>query len=154
MLSFAKASRSTRLQTPALRRSTQPSSTHALSRSAGRSASSCACGGGCPRCKDNAQAQSKLTISQPGDPHEREADRVAGEVMQMRESVAPIKAGPAAALQRRANEQGPPNVAPPIVHEVLGAPAKPLDAATRAFMEPRFGYDFSRVQVHADARAA
>ena len=72
----------------------------------------------------------------------------------MRESVAPIKAGPGPALQRRASEQGPPNIAPPIVHTVLSAPAKPLDAATRAFMEPRFGHDFSQVQVHADARAA
>jgi hypothetical protein len=154
MLSFAKASRSTMPQTSALRRSAPPSATHALSRSAGRSASSCACGGGCPRCKGDALTQSKLTISQPGDPHEREADRVAGEVMQMRESVAPIKAGPGPAVQRRANEQGPPNVAPPIVHEVLSSPAKPLDAATRAFMEPRFGHDFSQVRVHADARAA
>jgi hypothetical protein len=31
-------------------------------------------------------------------------------------------------------------VAPPIVHEVLRAPGQPLDAATRAFMEPRFGH--------------
>ena len=38
--------------------------------------------------------------------------------------------------------------APPSVHEVLRSPGQPLDPATRAFMEPRFGYDFSRVQVH------
>ena len=43
---------------------------------------------------------------------------------------------------------------PPIVHDVLHAPGQPLDAATRAFMEPRFGHDFSKVRVHADARAA
>jgi hypothetical protein len=36
---------------------------------------------------------------------------------------------------------------PPIVHEVLRSPGQPLDAATRAFMEPRFGHDFSRVPV-------
>jgi hypothetical protein len=42
---------------------------------------------------------------------------------------------------------------PPIVHEVLNSPGWPLDGATRAFMEPRFGYDFSRVRVHTDARA-
>ncbi|WP_052890467.1 eCIS core domain-containing protein [Thermogemmatispora carboxidivorans] len=29
-----------------------------------------------------------------------------------------------------------------------------LDAATRAFMEPRFGHDFSRVRIHADEQAA
>ena len=43
---------------------------------------------------------------------------------------------------------------PPIVHEVLALPGQPLDAATRAFMEPRFGHDFSRVRVHSDSRAA
>jgi hypothetical protein len=46
------------------------------------------------------------------------------------------------------------STAPPIVHEVLRSPGEPLDAATRAFMEPRLGYDFSHVQVHADAKAA
>src|SRR5712692_5063517 len=43
---------------------------------------------------------------------------------------------------------------PPIVYEVLRSPGQPLDPATRAFMEPRFGHDFSRVRVHTDARAA
>jgi hypothetical protein len=40
------------------------------------------------------------------------------------------------------------------VHEVLRSPGQPLDANTRAFMEPRFGHDFSRVRVHSDASAA
>lgn len=44
--------------------------------------------------------------------------------------------------------------APAIVHDVLDSPGRPLDAATRAFMEPRFGHDFGRVRVHTDARAA
>ena len=43
---------------------------------------------------------------------------------------------------------------PSIVNEVLNSPGQPLDAATRAFMEPRFGHDFSRVRIHTDARAA
>lgn len=30
---------------------------------------------------------------------------------------------------------------------------QPLDAETRAFMEPRFGHDFSQVRVHADSHA-
>lgn len=42
---------------------------------------------------------------------------------------------------------------PPIVHEVLRSPGKSLDAATRAFMEPRFGHDFSQVRIHDDAQA-
>jgi hypothetical protein len=43
---------------------------------------------------------------------------------------------------------------PPIVHEVLRSSGQPLDAATRSFMEVRFGYDFSQVRVHTDAQAA
>lgn len=43
---------------------------------------------------------------------------------------------------------------PPIVHEVLHSPGYPLDAGTRAFMEPRFGHDFSKVKVHTDTKAA
>jgi hypothetical protein len=46
------------------------------------------------------------------------------------------------------------NAAPPIVHDVLSSSGRPLDAATRAFMEPRFGRDFSRVRIHTDAKAA
>ena len=60
---------------------------------------------------------------------------------------------PRGTLQRRALHDIAPQTAPPIVHEVLRAPGKPLDAATRAYMEPRFGQDFSRVRVHDDARA-
>jgi hypothetical protein len=44
--------------------------------------------------------------------------------------------------------------APAAVREVLRSPGQPLDAGTRAFFEPRFGYDFSRVRVHSDAAAA
>ena len=47
-----------------------------------------------------------------------------------------------------------PSAAPPIVHDVLRSPGQPLDPATRAFFEPRFGHDFSRVRVHTDAKAA
>lgn len=43
--------------------------------------------------------------------------------------------------------------APSIVHDVLRGAAQPLDANTRALMEPRFGQDFSQVRVHADDRA-
>jgi Domain of unknown function (DUF4157) len=56
-------------------------------------------------------------------------------------------------LQRHA--AGPsPAKAPPIVHEVLKSPGQPLDGATRDFMEPRFGHDFSQVRVHTDTTAA
>jgi outer membrane protein OmpA-like peptidoglycan-associated protein len=45
-------------------------------------------------------------------------------------------------------------IAPAIVKEVLRSPGQPLDTQTRAFFEPRFGHDFSKVRLHADARAA
>src|SRR5438034_686178 len=61
-------------------------------------------------------------------------------------------------LQRktRNSELGTRNdsFAPPIVHEVLRSPGQPLDPGTRALMEPRFGHDFSQVQVHTDGKAA
>ena len=57
-------------------------------------------------------------------------------------------------LQRASIDLTSVNEVPPIVHEVLRSPGQPLDAATRAFMEPRFGHDFSNVRVHTDAKAA
>jgi hypothetical protein len=56
--------------------------------------------------------------------------------------------GSGGALQRKSAK------APSIVHEVLRSPGQPLDPATRELMEPRFSHDFSRVRIHADARAA
>ena len=52
-------------------------------------------------------------------------------------------------LQRSAVGSAPETV-PPIVHEVLRSPGQPLDAETRAFMEPRFGNAFSWAPVQAD----
>jgi hypothetical protein len=43
--------------------------------------------------------------------------------------------------------------APPIVQEIVSSPGEPLDAGTRAFMEPRLGHDFGEVRVHAGPRA-
>jgi Domain of unknown function (DUF4157) len=114
--------------------------------------------------------QTKLAINQPGDEYEQEADRVSEQVMRMPEPPTP-QAGPDGAgcpecraepprqerARLQAKQTGPNDTgqakAPPIVHEVLRSPGQPLDTATRAFMEPRFGHDFSRVRVHSDAAA-
>ena len=115
--------------------------------------------------------QSKLELSTPGDLYEQEADRISEQVMRM----------PGPQLQRacdcgagcpkcRTGQQDQEReslqaksvqssdtrqiAAPPIVHEVLASPGQLLDEATRVFMEPRFGHDFSQVRVHADAKAA
>ena len=57
-------------------------------------------------------------------------------------------------LQRAAISPSSAHDLPPIVHEVLRSPGQPLDATTRAFMEPHFGHDFSGVRVHTDVKAA
>ena len=87
-------------------------------------------------------------VDTSGDPYEQEAQRVAERVMQMPEPAAVAGRG----LSTDSSDLGQ-NAAPPTVHDVLRSPGQPLDAATRAFMEPRFGYDFSRVRVHSGAAA-
>jgi hypothetical protein len=57
-------------------------------------------------------------------------------------------------LHRYAANGAEPEGIPPIVHEVLSSPGSPLDAATRAFMESRFGYDFGGVRIHTGAKAS
>ena len=42
---------------------------------------------------------------------------------------------------------------PPLVYDVLRSPGQPLDREARAFMEPRFGHDFTGVRVHTGERA-
>lgn len=115
--------------------------------------------------------QAKLVVSDAGDALEIEADRAADHVMRTSEPSAATlgltrssigngfhRACAACEaddeLQRQAAGAGDEVTAPPIIHEVLGALGKPLDAATRAFMEPRFGHDFRGVRIHDDARAA
>jgi outer membrane protein OmpA-like peptidoglycan-associated protein len=57
-------------------------------------------------------------------------------------------------LQRLEKAPSPVPEAPPIVNEVIRSAGEPLDAATRSFMEPRFGHDFSRTRVHIGGQAA
>jgi Domain of unknown function (DUF4157) len=67
---------------------------------------------------------------------------------------AECKAKDEGTMQRAAVSAAPTNSVPPIVHDVLRSSGRPLDVGTRAFMEPRFGHDFSGVRVHTDAKAA
>jgi hypothetical protein len=102
--------------------------------------------------------QAKLTVNQPGDKYEQEADRVADQVMRMPDTTLNKKAPrlPTIPLIRRkvAENSTGAGEAPPIVHDVLASSGHPLDAPTRAFFEPRFGHDFSQVRVHVDSDAA
>lgn len=100
--------------------------------------------------------QAKLTINTLSDIYEEEADAVAEQVMRMTTAPAsnvqqPIEAK--SPVRRKTIGDGQVQTAPSVVHEVLRSSGQPLDAATRAFMEPRFGYDFSNLRVHTDAKA-
>ncbi|MCW3059277.1 MAG: hypothetical protein JWQ02_1098, partial [Capsulimonas sp.] len=112
--------------------------------------------------------QAKLTVSMPGDPMETEADQIADRVMRAEEPVvqrqcaAPgvcdcpnCRAARAAEVVARAG-QGPEvsEDAGPLVQNVVSSGGQTLSPATRDFMEPRFGHDFSQVRIHADAQAS
>jgi hypothetical protein len=113
--------------------------------------------------------QRKLMVGAVDDPLEREADRIADQVMRMPASGLSVASAPlqlnrkcaaceeeeGQALQpKRAGSSAPTGGVPGIVHEVLRSPGVPLDPATRAFFELRFGQDFGRVRVHTDVQAA
>jgi outer membrane protein OmpA-like peptidoglycan-associated protein len=122
----------------------------------------CACGGGCPRCKEELGIQTKLKISEPGDKYEQEADRLADQVMRVPEpSIERLIEPEEESVRRKAIPNPTPlNSAqsscevPPIIHEVLNSPGQLLDPETRTFMESRFGHDFSQVRVHTNTKAA
>lgn len=120
--------------------------------------------------------QAKLAISQPGDPDEEEADRVADQVMRMAEP-APIgsarstiqrkcaacEAGGATCPKceeeqtiHRKENSGQASQANSPEHSQIAAlrgGGQPLPPSVRAFFEPRFGRDFSGVRVHSDSAA-
>jgi len=96
--------------------------------------------------------QRKLTLGASNDPLEQEADRVAEQVLAA--PAHPAVHGAAPRIQRYTGQAtGDADIAPASVDCVLASPGRPLDPATRAFMEPRFGHDFSRVRVHSGAAA-
>jgi hypothetical protein len=103
--------------------------------------------------------QQKLVVGQANDPLEHEADRVADQVMRMPATeIEPDAAPPQVSRKCAACEAGTSEAnlgeAPAKVHEALRSPGRPLDAATRAHFEPRFGHDFNSVRIHTDQQAA
>jgi Domain of unknown function (DUF4157) len=96
--------------------------------------------------------QTKLKLSEPGDIYEREADRIADQVL-----AAPLYSnvnGARTHIQRFAGQpKGSTDVVPATVDRVLSSPGKPLEPALKQDMEQRFGYDFSRVKVHSGTTA-
>ena len=128
-----------------------------------------------------AGVQAKLSVSEPGDALEREADRAADDVLRMPDPAPAARIAPRSGpqLQRkcsaceRAARAGKPKCAACEADEAgiqrkpvgpampsassalptLGAGAR-LGADVRAFFEPRFQRDFDDVRIHTDARAS
>ncbi len=113
------------------------------------------------------KVQRKITVSQPGDPYEVEAERVAELITQTSES-SYLERGPTHHADHRRKDGVPPHLkrlksaghfigqaGPEISNEVVDTPSsQPLDHATRSYFEPRFGQDLSTVRVHTGGRAA
>jgi hypothetical protein len=82
-----------------------------------------------------------------GGPLQRECERIGGgKCEESRNKSVDL-------TRERGFEKPNDSTVPPIVPEVLRSPGQLLDASTRAFMEPRFGHDFSQVRVHTDSNA-
>lgn len=117
------------------------------------------------------KVQAKLEVSEPGDEHEQEADRIAEQVMRMPEPAAsrlppsdgdekpispPLILRKCASCEEEDQISRKAETSFDAVHESASIPTSggaPLPASERAFFEPRFGYDFRKVRVHQDTQA-
>ena len=95
-----------------------------------------------------------VELASPRDPLEAEADRIADQIQHPTVRSATIG-------RARVAQPGPTPTTPRIAEytpanalAVLRSPGEPLSQPMRAFMEPRFGQDFSRVRVHIGDAAA
>lgn len=109
--------------------------------------------------------QTKLTVNEPDDSYEKEADAVADQVMRMESAPPMVDPPPDDTLNlSRANfvqrETADPlagaSVTPDVESRVNGLQGRgePLPDQTRGFMEDRIGADFSDVRIHRDASSA
>ncbi|MEU0437808.1 DUF4157 domain-containing protein [Streptomyces sp. NPDC006290] len=100
--------------------------------------------------------QPRLAARSSGDVFEQEADRVAEHVVGRAPSGSPPphphERG--TGVQRATAVPAASTAVPTEVDDVLRSPGQPLEPVARAFMEQRFGRDFSGVRVHTDAEAA
>jgi Domain of unknown function (DUF4157) len=103
--------------------------------------------------------QAKLTVNQPGDIYEQEADLMAAQVMATPQSgsiqreMEPKKIQMMPSLQRTSdeNQEAGGNLEGQINSSKGGG--SPLPDDVRSFMEPRFGADFSRVRVYTGSES-
>jgi hypothetical protein len=115
----------------------------------------CACGGSasaldgeCEECQKK-RLQPKLVVGSTDDPLEREADRVAEQVMAPPRGLQALGWSPPRIQRAAAQPMGGAGVTPPSVTRALASAGRPLEPALCHDMEQRFGHDFARVRVHA-----
>jgi outer membrane protein OmpA-like peptidoglycan-associated protein len=114
--------------------------------------------------------QPHLTVSNPGDASEQEADRIADQVMRMPGPQPKLAGTPELGRMGGAAASSPANGTQEVgraesgntvmgasqlaIQNALSSSGQPLDAATRSFFEPRFGSDLSQVRIHTGEEAA
>lgn len=112
--------------------------------------------------------QTKLTVNQPGDVYEQEADAVADKVMRMAEPGIQNQGFFSPGIQRKCShcleeekkahrkESSTADVAPAQTESYLTglSGGRMLSESERSFFEPRFNADFSQVKIHTDTTAA
>ena len=157
-----------------------------LSPLAFQSLSFCPCEGACPKCIGSSDyseiIQTKLKISKPSDPFEKEADRIAEQVLQMpasqsidpstqSEKIDPKNTSFNMEYEKLLLKKEEVNIDKARktlrilsfekddedtdkIKKVYSGSGFPLDNNTKDLMESKFGYDFSNIRIHNDTKAA
>jgi hypothetical protein len=110
-------------------------------------------GGQCDGCR---KQTASLKVGAADDEHEREAENVAAQVMRMRAGGGGFTSSPVRVQRRASQLGGATKVDAAAEGRIRGAAGSGdrLSEPARAFLEPRFGRDFSNVRVHHDPDAA
>jgi len=112
------------------------------------------------------QTKPKLKVRAPRDMYELEADRVADKVVHMSEpnlqraylcgaggSKCRNQQDLQTQIQTKPAQEHNTGESASLADHAISSPGRPLNSITRAFFEPRMGYDFTRVRVHTDSSA-
>jgi hypothetical protein len=173
MQSFAKVSQSARRASSPRGREAAPRLLQRAPQRLHRAA--CACGGTCPRCSGDAKAavtlQPKLTVSQPGDAFEQEADRVADQIVNGagNSSMQP-GSGPHSvqrmcsdceeedkeeSVQRKSGSGADATVSSEAQSYIqsMDSGGASLSEPETQYYEPRFGRSFGNVKIHTGGAA-
>jgi len=110
--------------------------------------------------------QAKLKVSEPGDPFEREAEKVSQDIMSSNyesrgDNHNPViqrkcESSEERDLDRKENPGEIPEVSEKLESHIskLDGKGRPLNKSEKSFYEPRFGKDFSNVRIHENDASA